>query len=457
MANSTSANLKLTVQATGENSGTWGQITNTNLLILEQAIGGYDTVALNETTGATLTFTNGALSNGKNQVIKLTGTITTNVNVVVPDSIEKTYIVENGTTGAHTVTIKTTSGTGVTFAADDKGTKMVYSDGTNVVDTAFTDLSSDKSPQLAADLDANGNNILIDSGNSINDENDLEQIKFSTTASAINELTVKNAAAGNAPEVSSTGDDTNIDLKITPKGSGNVVLDGLKYPNADGSADEFLKTDGSGNLSFAAAGGGLQSIQVFTSSGTYTKPAGINKIKVYVTGGGGGGGGCPNAEINRKGGGGGGGGTAIEILDASSITTETVTIGAGGSGSGGDGGGGGTSSFGSFCTGEGGSGGDAAGSLTAPGQGSGGSGIGGTYNLRGQAGEGADNSDSPGNIQGGSGGSSFFGGGGTGVVGNSAQAGSNGGGGGGTSSNQPPTIRGGGSGGDGIVVVEEYA
>jgi len=457
MANSTSANLKLTVQATGENSGTWGQITNTNLLILEQAIGGYDTVGLNETTGATLTFTNGALSNGKNQVIKLTGTITTNVNVVVPDSIEKTYIVENGTTGAHTVTIKTTSGTGVTFAADDKGTKMVYSDGTNVVDTAFTDLSSDKSPQLAADLDANGNNILIDNGNSINDENDLEQIKFATTASAINELTVKNAAAGNAPEVSSTGDDTNIDLKITPKGSGNVVLDGLKYPNADGSADEFLKTDGSGNLSFAAAGGGLQSIQVFTSSGTYTKPAGINKIKVYVTGGGGGGGGCPNAEINRKGGGGGGGGTAIEILDASSITTETVTIGAGGSGSGGDGGGGGTSSFGSFCTGEGGSGGDAAGSLTAPGQGSGGSGIGGTYNLRGQAGEGADNSDSPGNIQGGSGGSSFFGGGGTGVVGNSAQAGSNGGGGGGTSSNQPPTIRGGGSGGDGIVVVEEYA
>ena len=54
MANSTSANLKLTVQTTGENSGTWGQITNTNLLILEQAIGGYDAVGLNATTGATL-------------------------------------------------------------------------------------------------------------------------------------------------------------------------------------------------------------------------------------------------------------------------------------------------------------------------------------------------------------------------------------------------------------------
>jgi hypothetical protein len=224
MANSTSANLKLTVQATGENSGTWGQITNTNLLILEQAIGGYDAIGI--TAAATLTFSNGALSNGKNQVIKLTGTITGNKDVVIPDSIEKTFIVENATSGAHTVTFKTTSGTGVTWSATDKGTKMIYSDGTNVVDTAFTDLLSDKSPQLAADLDANGNNILIDSGNSINDENDLEQIKFSTTASAINELTVKNAAAGNAPEVSSTGDDTNIDLNLTPKGIGRVTLNG---------------------------------------------------------------------------------------------------------------------------------------------------------------------------------------------------------------------------------------
>ena len=65
MANSTSASLKLTVQATGENSGTWGQITNTNLLIVEQAIAGYEAVALNATTGATLTVSNGAVSNGK--------------------------------------------------------------------------------------------------------------------------------------------------------------------------------------------------------------------------------------------------------------------------------------------------------------------------------------------------------------------------------------------------------
>jgi len=130
MANSDS--LKLTVQATGANSGTWGQITNTNLLILEQAIGGYDAVGV--TSGATLTFSNGVLSNGKNQILKLTGTITGNVNVIIPDSIEKTYTVQNSTTGAHTVTFKTTSGTGVTWTATDKGTKVLYSDGTNVLE-----------------------------------------------------------------------------------------------------------------------------------------------------------------------------------------------------------------------------------------------------------------------------------------------------------------------------------
>jgi hypothetical protein len=134
MANTTSASLKLTVQATGENSGIWGQITNTNLLILEQAIGGYAAVGLNATTGATLVFSNGVLSNGKNQIIKLTGTITSAVNVIIPDSIEKTYIIENSTVGAFTVTFKTSSGTGITWSTTDKGKKILYSDGTNILE-----------------------------------------------------------------------------------------------------------------------------------------------------------------------------------------------------------------------------------------------------------------------------------------------------------------------------------
>jgi hypothetical protein len=224
MANSTSTNLKLTVQATGENSGTWGQITNTNLLILEQAIGGYSSIAV--TTGATLTFSNGALSNGKDQVIKLTGTIAGAINVVVPDGIEKTYVIENATSGAYTVTVKTSSGSGVTWSATDKGTKMVYSNGTDVVDTNFTKVSSDYTPTLSGILDTNGNDIVVDTGGAIEDDSNNEYIKFVKTASAVNEISITNQATGSAPSIAATGDDTNIDFNLTPKGIGRVTLNG---------------------------------------------------------------------------------------------------------------------------------------------------------------------------------------------------------------------------------------
>jgi hypothetical protein len=134
MASSYSTDLKLELMVTGENAGTWGDITNTNLNILQQAIAGYESVALNATTGATLAFSNGVISNGKNAVLNLTGTLTSSVNVVIPDGVEKTYIAKNATTGSFAVTFKTTSGTGATFAAADKGIKLLYSDGTNIVD-----------------------------------------------------------------------------------------------------------------------------------------------------------------------------------------------------------------------------------------------------------------------------------------------------------------------------------
>jgi hypothetical protein len=205
MANTTSASLKLTVQATGENSGTWGQFTNTNLLILEQAIGGYTGVALNATTGATLTFSNGILSNGKDQVIRLTGTITSNVNVTIPDSIEKTYIVENATSGAFTVTFKTSSGTGVTWGTTDKTTKLIYSDGTNVVDSGFvdnaiTEVSEDTSPQLGGDLDLDSNDItgtgnIIIAGNI----NTTGNIEITGTLTADNDIQADSIGVGTAP------------------------------------------------------------------------------------------------------------------------------------------------------------------------------------------------------------------------------------------------------------------
>jgi len=231
MASSYSTDLQLELMVTGENSGTWGDKTNTNLNLLQQAIAGYEAIDV-ASADVTLTMSQAALSNARNIVLKLTGTLAANRSVNVPDGIEKTYIVVDGTTRAgFTLTFKTVSGSGVTIP--EGKSVMVYSDGTNVVDVFFLkDIVEDTTPQLGGNLDANGNNILIDNGNFIGDENGLEQIKFATTASAVNELTVTNAATGNAPNISATGTDTNIDLNLTPKGIGRSTLNGLGKINA---------------------------------------------------------------------------------------------------------------------------------------------------------------------------------------------------------------------------------
>jgi hypothetical protein len=121
--------------ATGENAGTWGQITNTNLYLIQQAIGGYQAISIAGGAQTTaLAMSDGAISNARNAVIKLTGTITGNQVVTIPDGIEKTWLIYNETVGAFTVQFKTVSGTGPTFSTTDKGIKYLYADGTNVID-----------------------------------------------------------------------------------------------------------------------------------------------------------------------------------------------------------------------------------------------------------------------------------------------------------------------------------
>ena len=131
MAIAYSSDLKLSIISTGTEAGVWGQITNTNLVVIQQAIAGYQSLAVNATTGLTLVFTDGAISTGKNAVINLTGTLSGNVNVTVPDSIEKTYLVNNQVTmGVYTLTFKTSSGTGIKLAQGNR--YVIYADGTNV-------------------------------------------------------------------------------------------------------------------------------------------------------------------------------------------------------------------------------------------------------------------------------------------------------------------------------------
>ena len=134
MASSFSTDLKLELMVTGENAGTWGTKTNTNLNLLQQAVAGYQEVSIAGGAQTTaLVMSDAALSNARNAVIKFTGTITGNQIVTIHDGIEKVYTIYNGTTGAFTVQFKTVSGTGPTFSTTNKGALLVYSDGTNVV------------------------------------------------------------------------------------------------------------------------------------------------------------------------------------------------------------------------------------------------------------------------------------------------------------------------------------
>ena len=220
---STYTPLGIELQATGERAGTCGTKTNTYLQLIEQISGGFtqqsiaggaQTTALSVSDGST-----GAVM--AHRMIEFTGTITGNQIVTIPNDAQTFYILRNSSTGAFTVQFKYATGSGntFTFSATNKGDKVVFAsanDGTNpdiiAVNTGITDLVSDTSPQLGGNLDVNGNSIVSVSG-------------------------------GNIP--------------ITPDGSGRVVIDGLSYPDADGTSGQAITTNGSGTLSFSDAGIGI--------------------------------------------------------------------------------------------------------------------------------------------------------------------------------------------------------
>jgi hypothetical protein len=206
---------------TGENSGTWGDKTNSNLNLLQQAIAGYQSVALTS-TNTTLSMTNATISDARNAILQFTGTITANCTVFIETGIEKTYIVDNATSGAFTVALNQVGGSSVIWGAADKGHKIIYLDGTNPNDVG-NDLSTIRLP--------NQNEIRFgDSDNS-------------------NYVSLK-AGATVASNVSFT------------------------LPTADGTANQVLTTDGSGTLSFSTVSGGAAWQAVKTSDFNVTAKEG---------------------------------------------------------------------------------------------------------------------------------------------------------------------------------------
>ena len=258
---STYTPLGVELQATGENAGTWGTKTNTNLSLISQLFGGFNSQSIAGGAQQTdLTVVDGnTTGTAQHRMIEFTGSITGNQIVTIPLDVETFYFLRNSTSGSHTVQFKYASGSGATFtfAATDKGDAIVFAsanDGTN----------PDIYTLPAGDVTLTGTQTLTNKtltspkiGTSILDTNGNELLLLTATSSAVNELTYANAATGNKPTLTASGGDTNIGVSIQPKGSGTVTIDALTFPAADGSASQVLQTDGSGTLSFTTPSSGI--------------------------------------------------------------------------------------------------------------------------------------------------------------------------------------------------------
>ena len=223
---STYTPLGIELQATGENAGTWGTKTNTNLQIFEQIVGGFtqqsiaggaQTTTLSVSDGST-----GAVLS--HRMIEFTGTITGNQIVTIPLDVQTFYYLRNSTSGAYTVQFKYVSGSGdsFTFSATNKGDAVVFataSDGTN--------------PNIltlpAGDVTTGGTQTLTNKtltspiiGTSILDTNSNEVAKITATSSAVNEVTFVNAATGNNPSIDASGGDSNVGIALKTKGTGVI-------------------------------------------------------------------------------------------------------------------------------------------------------------------------------------------------------------------------------------------
>ena len=270
--------LGVQLMTTGEKAGTWGTLTNTNWNIMEQISGGYVSIALNTTGATTLAVSDGAATDANqvaHKVMNFTAALAGNVTVTIPLDVENVYIIKNSTTEAYSVEFKYVSGSGssVTWASGDRGTKIVYAtanDGTNpdIVDATSAFVTATSTTTLS-------NKTLTEpkfvNGGFIADANGLEMLVFDTVASALNEVKITNAATGTAGPIIASQGQTNSNLQLRPAGTGKITV-GTTGANAtissNGAHDLILETNegtNSGNITLTDAANGDIS---FTNNGT---------------------------------------------------------------------------------------------------------------------------------------------------------------------------------------------
>jgi hypothetical protein len=265
---STYTPLGIEKMATGENAGTWGTKTNTNLDIIEQVSGGYTTQAVSDSGDTTLSVSDGSTgATLSHRIIEFTGSLTASRNVTIPLDVQNFYFLKNATSGSQNVVFKYVTGTGTSATVANGKTVIAYAkadDGANPNISTISlasDLVDDTSPQLGGNLDTNSFMIDFDDAHGIRDENGNEQLIFETTGSAVNHIDITNAATGSGPEIGAVGDDSNINLELRPKGTGEVQI-------GTGAATATLTSSGAYDLTLDTNGG--------TNSGTITITDGAN-------------------------------------------------------------------------------------------------------------------------------------------------------------------------------------
>ena len=207
----TSAGIELI--ATGEQSGTWGDTTNTNWSMVEEMVTGVQAITLSATT-YTLTTSDGSSSEGRHAVIVFSGSPGGTCTVTVsPNDMQKVYFVKNGSD--QTVTLTQGSGSNVNIASGNSA--IVYCDGAGA-GAAVVDLTSTFNLAAYADTTANFTGTLQNGGSNVVVDTDI-----GSTVQAY---------------------DSNLTSFLTA----------LDLPTSDGSSGQALVTNGSGTLSFGSAG-----------------------------------------------------------------------------------------------------------------------------------------------------------------------------------------------------------
>ena len=328
MASSYSTDLKLELMVTGENAGTWGDKTNTNLNLVQQAIAGVESITLTDGGTKALAMSDAALSDARNMVLKLaTITLSGASNLTIPDGIEKFYILDaTSVTNPTNLTFKTASGSG--FTLDAAKIYAAYSNGTNIVEVSLDTLGGTIGTAQVADNTITAAKI---SNNAVTTDKIL-QSNVTTAKLAQNSVTANQITQSTITQAKLA---TN---SVGPTQLQSTAVTAGTYTTATITVDEDGRVTSASSGSAGATN--FMKVPVLAkqgpASGTFTANATASILEVFAYGGGGGGG----TAIYPAGSGGTGGeaGYGYWIVPISQPYSVPYSVGNGGNAPGGTGG-----------------------------------------------------------------------------------------------------------------------